>query len=99
VVPRRALTFLVYALPLLVVAFGVSMGGFAVAHVTADTAGADVLWRVAMACLMLLVANAVLLLGALGINAVTRCDPRWERPAENGEQHRGRESREHSEDG
>ena len=75
-VPRQILAFLVYALPLLVVAFAVLMGGFSLASATNDQPGANVLWWIAMSCLMLTAADVVLLVGALGVNSLSRPDNR-----------------------
>jgi len=69
-IPRRILTVLVFSLPVLVVAFGVLMGGFVLAQATEDAAGAKVLRWVAVSALMLTIADVVLLVGALGINAL-----------------------------
>jgi len=80
VVPRSFLKTLVFALPLLVVAFSVIMGGYALAHATDDGAGATVLWWVAMACLMLICVDLVLLVGALGANALGPEDSRQDGP-------------------
>lgn len=71
---RRPITVLVYILPILVVAFGVLMGGFALSQATNDQVGASLYWRGAMICLMLLVGNIVLLVGVLGIDALNRSD-------------------------
>ena len=71
---RRPITVLVYILPVLVVAFGVLMGGFSLSQATDDQVGASLYWRVAMICLMLLVGNIVLLVGVLGIDALNRSD-------------------------
>ena len=73
-IPRPILAILVFALPLLVVAFGVVLGGAALAQATLDTAGGQVLRWIAMGLLMLAVLDLVLLVGVLGINALA--DPR-----------------------
>jgi hypothetical protein len=80
VVPRSFLKTLVFALPLLVVGFAVVMGGYALAHATDDSAGAAVLWWVAMGCLMLICIDLVLLVGALGANAMGPPDRRQDGP-------------------
>ena len=72
---RRPLIFLVYSLPVLVVAFGVLMGGQALSRATNDQAGAALYWRGAILCLMLLVVNLILLVGVLGIDVLNRPDP------------------------
>ena len=69
-VPRRILVVLVLALPVLVVAFAVVMGGWGLAQGMGDPAGATALRWIGMACLMLLVMDGVLLLTALGLNAI-----------------------------
>jgi hypothetical protein len=66
---------LVAALPVLVVAFAVLMGAEALARATLDTLGARVLLWVALAVLMLLVGDVLLLVGALGINALATRQP------------------------
>jgi hypothetical protein len=71
---RRPLIALVYSLPLLIVAFGVLMGGYALSQATDDTVGAALSWRVATVCLMLLVGNIVLLVGVLGVYVLGRAD-------------------------
>jgi hypothetical protein len=70
VIPRRFLVILVYALPLLVVAFAVLTGGAALAQATQDAPGALVLRWIASAILMLAITDLVLLVGVLGVNAV-----------------------------
>lgn len=69
-VPRRILVVLVLALPVLVVAFAVVMGGGGLAQGMGDPAGATALRWIGMACLMLLVMDGLLLLLALGLNAI-----------------------------
>ncbi len=69
-VSKRTLTVLVLALPILVVAFAVVMGGWGLAQGMGDPAGATALRWVAVACLMLLVMDGVLLLMVLGLNAI-----------------------------
>jgi hypothetical protein len=61
---------LVFALPLLVVAFAVVMGGYALAQATGDATAARALFWVAMACLMLTCVDLILLVGALGARAL-----------------------------
>jgi hypothetical protein len=65
------LVVLVFALPVLVLAFGVLMGGAMLAQAAQDEGGAIALRWTAAAALMLLIANLVLLVGALGWNAVS----------------------------
>ena len=69
-IPRPLLRFLVFSLPVLVVAFGVLMGASALAESLHDTVGSRVLRWVAMASLMLLVGDALLLVGILGFNSL-----------------------------
>ena len=69
-VPRRMLVVLVLGLPVLIVAFAVVMGGWGLAQGLGDPNGAAALRWIAMACLMLLVADGLLLLTALGLNAL-----------------------------
>ncbi len=73
-VPRRILVLLVYGLPILIVAFAVLMGGGMLAQALGDTVGARVLQWVAVACLMLIVTDLVLLVGALGINSLVKAE-------------------------
>jgi hypothetical protein len=69
-IPRRLLTTLVFALPILVVAFGVVLGAAELAKALGDAAGARGLSWIAIAALILLVIDALLLLGALGLRAL-----------------------------
>jgi hypothetical protein len=66
---------LVVALPMLVVAFAVVMGGQALARATGDAIASSVLFYVAMASLMLLVIDVVLLVAVLGIHALLQQEP------------------------
>ena len=75
-IPRSILTMLVFALPLLVVAFSVLMGGSALASATGDLSGAKALRWVAIGVLLLGVVDMVLLVGVLGLNALGRNDDR-----------------------
>ena len=63
---------LVLALPLLVAAFSVLMGGAALAAATEDAAGAQALRWVAIGVLMLTVVDLVLLVGVLGLKALEK---------------------------
>ena len=67
---RSLLTTLLFALFFLIVAFGVLMGGFALAHAMQDTIGATVLMWIARACLMLIVVDVILLVSVLGIHVL-----------------------------
>ena len=71
-IPRQLLTTLVFALPILVVLFGVVMGGYGLSSATGDIGGAAVLWHIAMGVLLLLATDLVLLIGVLGIIALQR---------------------------
>ncbi len=67
---RRALLILVFTQFVLLVAFAVLVGGYALATATSDATGAAVLWWIAMACLMLIATDVLLLVGVLGIAAL-----------------------------
>jgi hypothetical protein len=69
-VPRPIVVVLVLALPVLIVAFAVLMAGCGLAQGLRDPDGAAVLRWIALACLMLLAGDALLLLIALGMNAI-----------------------------
>lgn len=69
-IPRRLLTTLVFALPVLVVAVGVILAAAALAEGLGDTAGARGLFWTAMAALIALVIDALLLLGILALRAL-----------------------------
>jgi hypothetical protein len=68
--PRWLLTFLVLALPILVVTFAVVLGASAMAGGMGDAAGARGLFWVATAALIVLVIDVLLLLGLLGIRTL-----------------------------
>lgn len=72
---RRLLLVLVFAQFVLLVALAVILGGYALAAATQNTLGATVLWWCAMADLMLIVADTLLLVGALGVAALVRTEP------------------------
>ncbi|MHB8968973.1 MAG: hypothetical protein ACYC3X_02730 [Pirellulaceae bacterium] len=71
---RRALLTLVFAQFILLVAFAVLVGGYALAAATSDTSGASVLWWTAMSCLMLIAVDVLLLVGVLGISALVNSE-------------------------
>lgn len=73
---RRVLLVLVFAQFVLLVAFAVLVGGYALAAATNDTPGATVLWWTAMGCLMLIVADVLLLVGVLGVSALVSSESR-----------------------
>jgi hypothetical protein len=73
---RRVLLILVLAQFVLLVAFAVLVGGYALAAATSDTSGASVLWWTAMSCLMLIVMDVLLLVGVLGISALVNSETR-----------------------
>ena len=71
VIPKALLRFLVLTLVLLLVAFAVLMAFYALVVQLGDAVAARALFWAANACLILLVTDAVLLLAALGLRAVT----------------------------
>ena len=73
---RRVLLILVIAQFVLLVAFAVLVGGYALAAATSDTVGAIVLWWTAMGCFMLIVADVLLLVGVLGVSALVNSESR-----------------------
>jgi len=68
--PRWLLTTLVFALPILVVAFGVVLGASSLAAGLGDASGSRGLFWFAMAALIFLVIDALLLIALLGIRAL-----------------------------
>ena len=79
-VPKPILTVLVYALPILIVGYGVLMGGSALAGGLQDAVAALALRWIAAGILLLLATDLVLLIGVLGVNALgSQHDP--EEPA------------------
>ena len=79
---RRLLLVLVFTQFVLLVAFAVLVGGFALANATGDAPGASVLWWIAMGCLILIVTDVLLLVGVLGISALVNSQPEDQRPPE-----------------
>jgi len=71
---RRLILILVFSQFILLVGFAVLVGGYALASATDDTSGATVLWWIAMACLMLLTVDVLLLIGTLGIASIAKSD-------------------------
>ena len=71
---RRVLIVMLFALPVLLVALAVLMGGYGLTSATGDGVAAGVLWWIGMATLGLIVADVVLLVGALGVAAVLADD-------------------------
>ena len=69
-IPRPLLQVLVYALPVLVVAFAVILGAAQLAAAMKDAAGSRALVWVAVGALILLVIDVLLLVGALGLRAL-----------------------------
>jgi hypothetical protein len=69
-IPRPLLLTLVFALPILVVTFGVGLGASALARGLGDIAGSQGLFWFAIVALVLLVIDALLLLIVLGIRAL-----------------------------
>lgn len=78
VVSHRLMSFLVYSLPILVVAFAVLMGAQALTQAAQDAVSSKVLGWIAMGCLLLLVTDMILLLGALGIRELIKGQDRPE---------------------
>jgi hypothetical protein len=70
-IPRPFLLTLVFALPILVVTFGVVLGASALARGLGDAAGAQGLFWFAVVALVLLVIDALLLLLVLGMRALS----------------------------
>jgi hypothetical protein len=70
VIPRPLLVVFVYALPILVVTFGVILGASALAAAMGDAPGGRTLGWIAVGALILLAIDALLLLGALGMQAL-----------------------------
>jgi hypothetical protein len=79
VIPRPLLLVLVYALPVLVVAFAVILGAARLARGMGDAPGGQALEWIAGGTLVLLVIDALLLVGALGLAEVAR-DSREDEP-------------------
>ena len=79
-IPRPFLVVLVYALPMLVVAFGVLMGSVVLVQAVGDSAAAVVLRWIALSCFLLLVIDLLLLIGVLGINALAQNDDSSDQP-------------------
>lgn len=70
VLSRRVFALLVGALAVLLTAFSVTMAFYALLSGLGDSTGARVLLWIAVAGLILLVADLVLLVGALGLRAL-----------------------------
>jgi len=74
VIPTRLLQTLVFGLCALIVAFGVFMGGHALATATENRdvpVASTVLWWLSMVCLLLLVIDLILLVVLLGVQALS----------------------------
>jgi hypothetical protein len=69
---RRLILILVFSQFILLVSFAVLVGGYALASAADDARGATVLWWTAMACLMLLTVDVLLLIGTLGIASIAK---------------------------
>jgi hypothetical protein len=67
---RWPLIILIYGLIVLVVTFAVLCGASQLSAVIGDSQGAALLWRIAAACLILLVINILLLIGILSVKAL-----------------------------
>ena len=74
-IPRHLLYILVFAFPILIVAFAVVMGGFMLFEATGDAVAGSVFRWLGMAILGLAGIDAVLLLGVLGIQALQTNSP------------------------
>jgi hypothetical protein len=72
VVPRFVLPVLLGTFAVLIVTFGVLMGGYAIAATVGDQFGATVLGWATAACLIVLVVDSLLLLGTLGVIQLQR---------------------------
>jgi len=70
VIPRPFVTVLVFGLPVLVVAFAILMGEAALIESLGDAPAATVLRWIAAAAVMLLAADALLLVGVLGLESL-----------------------------
>jgi heme/copper-type cytochrome/quinol oxidase subunit 2 len=75
---RRLLLVLVFAQFVLLAALAVLVGGYALAAATNDSPGETVLWWLTMGCLMLIITDVLLLVGVLGVWALTAADQRDE---------------------
>jgi hypothetical protein len=73
-IPRWLLTTLVFALPILVLTFGVLAGASSLARGLGDAAGARGLFWIGMMALILIVVDVLLLVGVLGIRAMEEAD-------------------------
>jgi hypothetical protein len=71
-IPRREIVALLIPAPVLIVTFAVLLGGAALALATGEQIAAIVLKWVAVAAFILLVVDLLLLVMALGVNAVGR---------------------------
>lgn len=67
-IPRPLFAVLLFTLPILTVIFLVVSGGFLLLSASSDGAGAAVLRWVGIGLLILIVADVVLLVGAIGLN-------------------------------
>ena len=80
VIPKLLLKSLVIAQPILLVAFTVVIGGYALAA-NAEDWTASFLWYLAMTILALLAVDTVLLVGVLGLRALEEEEARSEKPS------------------
>ncbi len=71
-IPRPLLIVLVYALPILIVAAVVVMSGYLLLQATGDQSGAAVMRWLSGGLLLLIVIDLVLLVAALGVNAIAQ---------------------------
>ena len=73
-IPRQFLRILVLAMPILVVAFAVVMGGSSLVQATGDALAARVMRWVAAAVLVLAATDLLLLVTVLGLKALEEAD-------------------------
>jgi hypothetical protein len=69
-IPRSVVAVLVLGLPVLILIFGVTMGASALTGAMGDAAGSYGLFWCAMAALMLMIIDSLLLLAVLGLRAL-----------------------------
>ena len=79
--PRSLLQVLVFGWALLIVAFAVVMGAYALAQGMGDALGAAILRGVAIGLVLLLAIDGVLLTAALGLESLTRREREGRRSA------------------
>jgi hypothetical protein len=70
VISKRILLALVFALPILTVALAILLGAYVVAQTMQDAIGARALLWIGISTLLLLAVDVLLLVFALGVNAI-----------------------------